>query len=101
MQTLNRILIVLVITILVALAMAPLAQTSWADGMRTTTSDRPQEGRPEGPGGLPSGVGFFVGLLRPTLFLLIPGSIALGVLNAIRRPNKQAPANISVKPTDR
>ena len=72
MQTLNRIFIVLVITILVALAMMPLAQTSWAVEMRTTTSDQSRDGRLDGPGALPSNISFVAGLLRPMIVYLSP-----------------------------
>ncbi len=101
MQTLNRILIILTITILVGLVMVPLAQTNWANDMRTTTSDQSQEGRLEGAGAQSSSVSFFAGLLRPAIVLLFLGSITLGISNLIRRFNKKTPANIKVTPSNR
>lgn len=101
MQTLNRTLIILTITILVALVMVPLAQTSWANDMRTTTSNQSQEGRLEGLGAQSPSVSFFAGLLRPMIVLLFLGSITLGILNLIRRLNRKAPANIRVRPSNR
>ncbi len=91
MKTLTRILVVFLVAVLVGLAMLPLAQTGWAEGMRSSMPEHTPGEQSEGPEVLPNGLGFFVGLLKPTLLLLIPGSITLGILNAARR-HKKTPA---------
>lgn len=96
MKTLTRILVVFLVTVLVGLAMLPLAQTGWAEGTRTGMSEHAPDGRPEGPEMLPAGMSFFAGLLKPTLFLLIPGSITLGILNTTRRRKKMSVAKKAV-----
>ncbi len=88
MKTLSRILIVLLISVIVGLAMLPLAQTGWAETMRISQPEQASVGRPEGAKMRPAGVGLIAGLFRSTLFMLIPGSITLGILNAVRRRRK-------------
>jgi len=91
MKTLTRSLIVLLISVLIGPAMLPLAQTGWAEGMRTSMLGQSQNEQPERAEMLASSVGFIAGLLKSTLFLLIPGSITLSILNASRR-RKKTPA---------
>ena len=96
MKTLTRIMVVLLVTVLVGLVMLPLAQTGWAEDLRDSRPQRALEGRTERPEMLPAGVGLIAGLVKPALFLLIPGSITLGILNAARRRKKTQAAKKAV-----
>ncbi len=88
METLKRTLVVLLVIGLVSLALLPLAQTDWADEMRTSSENF--EPRLEREGEIPPELAALGGLLKPTLFLLIPGAITLTIHRSIKKASRTA-----------
>jgi len=80
-------MIVFLAILIVFLAMLPLAQTDWAESMRSASALEGQavSGAPQGSENLPSWVGFMAGFLKETVLMMIPGSITLLILRAIKR----------------
>lgn len=85
MKPFTRLFIILLISALVGLMMIPLAQTNWAEGLRVSMLLGTSEGNLESPETLSTGTRFIAGLLKPALFILIPGSLTLGFLSLAKR----------------
>lgn len=88
MKTLARSLFVLMVMLVVAAALLPLAQTGWADSIRAAAlQPGPGEGEPRLDAGNAAlaPVQFVAGLLKPTLFLLVPGWITYRIMTLIKK----------------
>jgi hypothetical protein len=91
MQTFTRSMFVLLIIVLVSVALLPLAQTSWADGIRTSASQRTmREGSAQDAAtAIPFPVRLLAGLLKPMISILIPGWIAYNILKVVKKRSSQ------------
>ena len=86
MKTFKQVLIILLAAGLVFAAMLPLAQTDWADGMRTTSEvsgDNAGEGDVRAE--MPAALGLVLGFIKETLIMLVAGAITLGIYRLIKR----------------
>lgn len=90
---LTRSTLVFTVIVLVSLALIPLAQTNWADSIRTSSSQpsiNEDEARMESMASLPFPFRFLPGLIRSIIFLLIPGWIAYRILNTIKKRSSRS-----------
>ena len=88
MQTVTRTIVVLLAMALVSWALLGLAQTGWAEGLRASALQRVAsegEASTREARTAMAGMGIVVGLIRPTIVLLIPGWLAYRVLGFIKR----------------
>ena len=92
MQLIKQILMIILASMIVIALFLPLAQTEWADGMRSGVGQAAEgierEGR-QGPGDMPAGIGFIAVFIKEIVIMGIPALITLGLLKIIkRRPTK-------------
>jgi hypothetical protein len=88
MQTIKQILIIILASVIVMALFMPLAQTEWAEGMRSGFGAEGMEGEgrsgPEGMGEIPAAVGFIAGFIKEIIIMGIPALLTLGVLKLVR-----------------
>ena len=89
METVKKVLIIVLASMLVLGAMLPLAQTDWAEGMRISTEAGHEEGG-EGDmrADMPAVLGLVMGFIKETLIMLVAGAITLGIYRLIKRSTR-------------
>jgi hypothetical protein len=86
MQTFTRSMFVLFVIVLVSVALLPLAQTGWADGIRTSASQQiMREDEAQNMAAIPLPVRFLAGLLKPIITIFIPGWLTYNFLKIVKK----------------
>jgi hypothetical protein len=89
MQIIKQILIIILASVIVMAFFMPLAQTEWADSMRSGLGTEGMEG--EGRAGparmskMLAAVGFIAGFIKEIVVMGIPALITLGMLKLVRK----------------
>ena len=81
-------IIILVASLIVTLAILPLANTEFADGIRAdaiTEGEGGEMGGEEGPGDMPGAVRYVAGFIKEFLLMGVAGLITYTILRIVRR----------------
>lgn len=92
-ESIGPIVLIMIASMLVMFAIAPLDSSEWAEGVRADFLTEGGEDEPFADGEGPPGILLIIGpLLKITFLMGIPGLITLGILRLVRRFGKRSPA---------
>ena len=91
-----QVILILAVSAVIALLFLPLANTNWAEGMRTgIDAERSQEDFDGARADMPAALGWIMSFVKSAIFMVIPGIITIWIRRLVKgktRSRSAAPA---------